>query len=130
MMYQRKSEQEIAQIKKARLQEALRPTMPLLIAVASAGLIFLFVSHFQGRYSAPLGFSKASLSLALASGLGIFLFLYAMQFLTTKDAIKHSEFGICSTCYRPDHSGRRRCTCGGRIEPGSFYEFKADPDDS
>lgn len=129
-MYQRKSEQQIVQIKKDRRREALRPTMPLLIALASAGLIFLFVSHFQGKYSAPLGFSKASLSLALASGLGIFVFLYAMQFLTTKDAIRHSEFGICSTCLRPDHSGIRRCPCGGRIEPSSFYESKADSNDS
>ena len=96
--------------------------MPLWLSLGSAVLIFLFVSHFPAKFSAPLGFSWTSLFVALSSGLGVFTFLYVMQVLTR--GIVRSEPGleICSACHEINHHGNHRCPCGGTFEPLDFYD--------
>ena len=122
MSYRRKSDQAIEKIEQDRKQSGLSPVMPLWISLASAVLIFVLVSYFPARFQAPLGFSLTSLLVALASGLGIFVFLFAMQVLMHRNLAKERRPEICSRCFRPGRDDAERCPCGGAYEPEEWYE--------
>lgn len=122
MIYRRKSDLEIERIKKKQERESFSPMMPLWLSLGSAVLIFLFVSHFPARFSAPLGFSLTSLFVALSSGLGVFVFLYVMQVLTRRMARSEPGPEICSACHEANRHAADRCPCGGTYEPLAFYD--------
>jgi hypothetical protein len=107
------------QTKKARLRKALSPVMPLGIAAISSGLIFLFLSFFSGKKSAALGFSWESALIASASGLGIFVFLYVMQMITTKEALRHSDEGLSPKLGEGESYGEDRSAGDHPTEPRS-----------
>jgi hypothetical protein len=122
MKYERKSDKEIALLKRKMVKDVLRSREPLLFGVIVILLTFLFGSFLPSRYTGVIPGPSVKIALfSILAGAGVALFTFIIQILSRRKISDESYFGICKTCLSTNHNGKSKCECGGKIEPQEFF---------
>ncbi|MCP3932964.1 MAG: hypothetical protein GY705_28160 [Bacteroidetes bacterium] len=100
-MFIRKSEEEIAEVKRQLRKQSLLPYTPIKISLKIVILCFFILGliGMRGSSVGPLGLNLKTLFEALKYGIFSFTFLYVLQIFNGKDLSIDTFNRICNTCY-------------------------------
>ena len=125
IQFVRRDEKEIETIREKMISEAKDPTQAVIYGTVTGFLAFIILAIFPTKYSPdPMGISFETLGWASLAGFIATLILYGIKLKNKRDPMNDGTFGICSGCSRIDHAGKKKCECGGVIEPHEFYRKK------
>ena len=123
MKYKRKSEAEIAILKKKMLKDVLHSKEPLLFGCIIVPVTFVLGSFFPSRFTGVIPGPSVKIALfSLCAGVGVTLFTLIIQILSRRKISDESYYGICTNCLKinPDNK-KTKCKCGGKIEPQEYF---------
>lgn len=108
--WNRKSEDEIVEIKKQLRRSSFNLTMPIAVLI----ITFITIGSVTSKYNMAFEY-------ALLIPFSSFFIVLIMQLIKGKSLIGKSKSSICNQCYREDNLGLNKCNCGGSYEPKEFY---------
>jgi Flp pilus assembly protein TadB len=109
--WQRRSEDEIAQIEKQLKKSAYSPVMPIGVFIVVFAALYVFLRDISN-----------GAVLTTISALFFLCSTYLIQIAKGRSLVNKQKHKICNKCLREDDIGLTVCFCGGIYEPQEYYK--------